>query len=210
MNKYLSRLSPMERRFVVVVAVVVFIVLNFMFVRPHFGDRGKFNARLNKARQTRDTYEKEIGQIKTYETQIKSFESEGASVPQEDQATDFLRTIQSQAAMSQVNIIGNSRQPERTNQFFMERSQSITVQSGEQALVNFLHNLGSGSSMIRVRGLSLRPDAPRQQLSANITLVASYQKKAPTRASAPARTSTPAAPAAAPISKPATPNTKRP
>lgn len=211
MNKYLSRLSPMERRFVVVVAVAVFIALNFMFVWPHFGDRMEFTARLDKARQTIKNWGAEIAQTKTYETQIKSFESEGASVPQEDQAADFLRTIQSQAAMSQVNIIGNSRQPERTNQFFMERSQSITVQSGEQALVNFLHNLGSGSSMIRVRGLSLHPDAPRQQLSANITLIASYQKKAPTRAATPARTPAPTVPVATnPISKPATPNTKRP
>jgi Tfp pilus assembly protein PilO len=202
MNKYLARLNPMERRFVVVVAVVVFIVLNVMFVRPHFGDRARFRVQLDQARETLKKFETEIAQTKTYETQIKSLEREGTSVPLEDQAIDFLRTIQSQAAMSGVNIIANSRQPSRTNQFFIEQSQSITVQASEKALVTFLYNLGEGGSMIRVRGLSLRPDPPRQNLSAGVTLVASYQKKPPQRAVPPAATAS--------ASKPETPNTKRP
>jgi len=64
-----------------------------------------------------------------------------------------------------------------TNQFFLEQSQNISVQSGEQQLVDFLYNLGSGNSLIRVRDLTLRPDPPRQNLSATVKLVASFQKK---------------------------------
>src|SRR5207245_1679588 len=40
----------------------------------------------------------------------------------------------------------------------------------------FLYDLGSGDSMIRVRDLDLRPGATGTNLSASITLVASYQR----------------------------------
>ncbi len=43
--------------------------------------------------------------------------------------------------------------------------------------MRFLHALGSGDSMIRVRDMDLRPDPPRYRLNGTITLVASYQKK---------------------------------
>src|SRR6185503_13966865 len=62
---------------------------------------------------------------------------------------------------------------------------------------DFLYNLGLSSSQIRVRALSVRPDTPRQQLNANITLVANY-KKDPKRAQA----------AAAPTARPTTPAAK--
>ena len=42
--------------------------------------------------------------------------------------------------------------------------------------MDFLYKLGSGASMIRVRDLELQPDSPHYHLSANIRLVASYQK----------------------------------
>jgi hypothetical protein len=177
MNEYLSKLSPLERRFVVGMAVVFFIVLNLVFVWPHFGDRVKYKARHYRAQATLAKFDAEISKTKMYEDQIKALEGEGAVVQEEDQAIDFLRTIESQAAIAGVNLMSRGRQTTVTNQFFIERSQSITVQSGEQGLVTFLHGLGEGNSMVRVRGLSLRPDPPRQQLSANITLVASYQKK---------------------------------
>ena len=54
--------------------------------------------------------------------------------------------------------------------------QNINVLATEEQLVDFLYKLGSGASMIRVRDLELQPDPPRQHLSANIKLVASYQK----------------------------------
>ena len=179
MNEYLARLSPLERRFVVGVTVVAFVVVNMIFVWPHYGDRVKYNARITKARNTLEKFQKEIDQMKKYETQVKALESEGASVPQEEQSIDFLRTIQSQAGLNSVNVLNYGRQSTVTNEFFIERSQSITTQSGESELVGFLYNLGAGNSMIRVRGLSLRRDPSGTQLSANITLAASYQKKAP-------------------------------
>lgn len=187
MNKYLERLSPLERRFVVGVTVVAFIIINMIFVWPHYGDRVRYNTRLNKARDTIEKFQKEIDQMKKNEAQVKTMENEGASVPQEEQSIDFLRTIQSQAGLNSVNVLNYGRQTTVSNQFFIERSQSITTQSGESELVGFLYSLGTGNSMIRVRGLSLRRDPSGTQLSANLTLAASYQKKAP-----PVRSATPA------------------
>ena len=75
-----------------------------------------------------------------------------------------------------------------TNQFFVEQVQNINVLATEDQLVDFLYKLGSASSMIRVRDLTLQPDPPHQRLTADIRLVASYQKN-PTPATA-AKTAT--------------------
>ena len=53
MKKYFSQLRPMERRLVVGVAVVVFLVLNAVFVWPHRSDWSDLSARLDKARTAR-------------------------------------------------------------------------------------------------------------------------------------------------------------
>jgi len=103
-------------------------------------------------------------------------------------------TIQRQAAASGVNILTMIRQPDRTNQFFIEKAQALTLQSDEEKLVDFLYKLGAGNSLVRVRGLTLNPDAPRYNLRVNATIVGSYQRKAPIRRSAaPAVTNAPAA-----------------
>jgi hypothetical protein len=82
-----------------------------------------------------------------------------------------------------------------TNQFFLERAQAISVVGGEPQLVNFLYGLGAGNSLIRVRALTLRPDPPRYQLNANMTVVASFQKKATASPAAKTAESTSAKPA---------------
>ena len=64
----------------------------------------------------------------------------------------------------------------------------------------------AGDSLIRVRGLTIKPDLPRQQLGASVTLVASYQKKAPAPASA--KSSTPASRQTAAPAKTATSTAK--
>jgi hypothetical protein len=89
----------------------------------------------------------------------------------------------------------------------MEQIQTITVASGEKELVDFLYNLGSGDSLVRVRDLSIRPDPPRQQLQANITLIASFQKNVKVAAKpAPASAApTKPAPVVPDNSKPVTP-----
>ncbi len=222
MNSYLSRLNPAERRFVVAVGLVFFLVINIFFVWPHFSDWGNLRRRLANSRNKLASYETAIQQKPKADAEMKKLASEGSYVPAEDQSIQFLRTIQVQAAQSGVGIQSSSRSFTSTNQFFMEQAQTISILSGEKELVDFLFNLGSGNSLVRARDISVRPDQSHQKLNANITLVASFQKRAKAPAPAakpaaanlkPAPPAKPATPTTTPISKPvapkpATPNKK--
>lgn len=178
MKKYFEQLRPMERRLVVGVAVVFLVVLNAVFIWPHFSDWGRLEGRLAQARSELERNQKASVKIPELEAQVKSFASEGQFVAPEDQAIDLMRTIQSQASQCGFGIQNYSRSQMRTNdQFFVEQIQNITVVAKEDQLVDFLYKLGSGASMIRVRDLEMQPDPPHQRLSARINLVASYQKK---------------------------------
>ena len=179
MNSYWNNLRPVEKRLVVAVVVVLFLVINAAFVVPHFSDLNLVKIRINKAHQNLDKYRAEIQQMNFYSNNIVKIQGEGLDVPPEDQASAFTTAILSEATRSGVTILQSSKQTTGTNQFFLNLSQIVSVQSGEQQLVNFLYNLGSGASLIRVRDLALHPDPPRYLLSANVKLVASYQKKAP-------------------------------
>jgi Tfp pilus assembly protein PilO len=210
MNQYLSRLNPSERRFVVGVALAFFVVLNIFWVWPHFSDWGTLKNRLTSARGKLANYQAVIQQAEHLKLELARLEGEGASVPAEDQATEVMRTIQMQAGQNGVGITRFGPQTTRTNQFFSEQSQTISGISGEKQLVDFLYNLGSGSSLIRVRAISVRPDPSRQQLDANITLVASYQKNPQSRpATVEARAAAPPKTVASPI-KPASSPSKPP
>jgi Tfp pilus assembly protein PilO len=198
-KKYFAHLRPLERRLAVGVLVVVIVVLNAWLIWPHFEDWSKLKTRLNDARAKLADYQTTIAQATNYQAQVKSLEGQGEFVALEDQAINFMRTIQAQAETSGVGQPNYSRSTMHTNDaFFIEEVQNISVAATDQQLVDFLYKLGSGASMIRVRDLELQPDGPRQHLNANIQLVASYQKNP----AAPAR---PAAPAG---SKPATKITK--
>jgi type II secretory pathway component PulM len=189
MKKYFEQLRPMERRLVVGVAVVLVVVLNAVFIWPHFKDWGALRHRLDQARSDLDRNQKASAQIPALTAEVKKFESEGQFVAPEDQGINFMRTIQLQSAQSGVQLQNTSRQITHTNDaFFVEQIENISVLATEEQLVDFLYKLGSGASMIRVRDLELQPDAPRQRLNANIRLVASFQKNPP--AASAAKTST--------------------
>ena len=177
MKKYLAQLRPLERRLVVGVGVVLLVVLNGLFIWPHFSDWNDLQQRQAEAQRRLKLYETAVSQIPALQAQVKTFESEGEVVAQEDQGINFLRTIQAQAQACGVGVVNPSRQITHTNDiFFIEQVQNIGVTATDEQLVDFLYKLGSGASMIRVRDLELQPDLPRQRLVANIKLVASYQK----------------------------------
>ncbi len=180
MNKFFAQLRPLERRLAVGVLVVFILVLNWVFIWPHFSDWSNLRGRLENARQKLQLYQTTIAQTANYEKQVKAFETQGYFVAPEDQSINFLRTIQSQAAASGVGMSGMSRPTSRTNDaFFVSQIQNINVTATDEQLVDFLYKLGSDASMIRVLDLELQPDPPHQKLAANIRLVASYQRNAP-------------------------------
>lgn len=187
MKKYFAHLRPMERRLAVGVLVVVIIVLNAWLIWPRFSEWGDLRARLKNARETLEQRQKAITQMANYQAQVQNLEGQGEFVAPEDQAINFMRSIQSQSAASGINGVNYSRSQMLTNEFFVEQIQNIQLSATDEQLVDFLYKLGSGASMVRVRNLELQPDPARQHLNANIQLVASYQKKppAPARAAAP-------------------------
>jgi Tfp pilus assembly protein PilO len=182
MNKYFAQLRPLERRLAVAALVVVFLVVNWWFIWPHFSDWDNLQLRQIAAESKLRLYQTAISQSSTYQKLVNELESSGEVVAPEDQGINFTRAIQTQSSASGVAILNTSRQITRTNdQFFVEQVLNINVQATDEQLVDFLYKLGSGASMIRVRDLELQPDPPRQHLNANIRLVASYQKNPPAK-----------------------------
>lgn len=183
MKKMFAQLRPMERRLAVGVLVILILALNWAFIWPHFSDVSKLERRRDYATKLLATRQTAIADTKKYQDLVNSFEGTGTYVPAEDQAINFLQTIKLQAAASGVQIFNFGRQSARTNQFFSEQSEAISVTATDAQLVDFLYKLGENASMVRVRDLDLQPDQPHQHLNANIQLVASYQKKLPATAS---------------------------
>jgi hypothetical protein len=203
MKAFWNNLRPLEKRLVFGVGVFFLVLANFWIIVPHFSDWAAVQARRDKALRTLDVYNKELSKKGNIELLIRQLEGEGLAVPAEEQQTHFATAIQNQAAQSQVSINQSGRQQVKTNQFFLEVSQTIAVQSKESQLVDFLYNLGVGNSLVRVRDLRLRPDPPRQQLQADIKLAASYQKKAAPRVVTAPGAKTPVSPT--PTNKPPAP-----
>ncbi|HEX7652037.1 MAG TPA: hypothetical protein VF607_00935 [Verrucomicrobiae bacterium] len=198
MKKYLEQLRPNERRLVIGVGVVLILVANWALVWPHFSDWGNLTRRYEDAQKKLHLYQTAITMKPELESSVKKYENEGNFVAQEDQAVNFMTTIHSQAANCGFGIQSFGANTMRTNQFFVEQVQNITVSATEAQLVDFLYKIGSGNSLIRVRDLDLQPDQPHQRLNATIRLVASYQKnpKTPPPAEAPKKAA--AAPTGAP------------
>jgi Tfp pilus assembly protein PilO len=194
-------LRPQERRLVVIVGIVVFVVLNFLFVVPMFGEYAKTMKDMKATRMTLARYEEEIKREPRYRAQLKQLESSGQFVAQEEQASQLMRDVTTQSALSGVTVMrwdptqrGSSG---KTNAFFEEQTLGIDVNTGEKELIDFLYSLGSGNSLIRVRTMSLNPEPSHFRLQGRLTLVESFQRKAPPRA-ATAPTPAKAAPAPAP------------
>lgn len=183
MNQFLSslNLTPAERRLVVVAFVAVFVVLNIWLIFPHWKDWNKVNDELAASRAKLKTYKVESAKLPSYREKLRDLEPNGASVPSVDQAIQFLRTVQTLAQTSGINVsswgqVGKSqRSNSNTNSFYEDRNLTIRITASENELVDFLYKLGSGGSAIRVSDLSLKPDPSQTKLLGTITLVASYQ-----------------------------------
>ncbi len=215
MKSFLDKLNlrPQERRLVVGILVLIFAVLNVLLIWPHFGDWAKVRAELDRSHKNLFDYNQKIGQAvgtNGFEVKLKKLEGEGVNVVADEQEIQLLRTVQNHVRESQISV--NSYSPisrsssGQTNEFFEEQSIKISVNTGEKELVEFLLNIGSGSSMIRVRDLDLKPaDQNRYRLQGTITLSANYQKKTAVKSVAP-NVAKPSAPAI----KPAVSSGKKP
>lgn len=204
-------LRPHERRVVIVVAVIVFIVLNAWFVWPHFNDASKALATINKGRLDWTNHYEKIqqdirpGGTKAQIDALMKEQGSGASL-EGSREIQLQRKVQEKAPQFGVTVMSYTDTPAtayntgKTNAFFEERSLRISVQCGESNLVNFLYDMGNDTSMIRVRELDLKPaDQNRYRLNGTILLSANFPKKQPEPVRA---TTAPARPAATDVPKP--------
>jgi hypothetical protein len=209
-NDLLAQLTPQERRIVVAIGMVVIVVLNLLFVWPHFSEWGRLGKELQTMRGNIETYNKQIA-LDTNPTNglqkqlAKLVHQEGTGVM--DKQVQLQSTIMTQARRTDVNVANYNPGGEHpdTNGFFEEESIKITTDSQEPELVNFLYNIGGDPAMIRVSELTLAPmDQNRYRLRGSITLTANYVKRAPAPVAAPAASKpafmTGAKPAATPAS----------
>ncbi len=90
MKKYFEQLRPLERRLAVGVLVILFLVLNAVFIYPHFSDWGKLQRRLDAAQKKLKLYQTGIALKPTYEAQIKTLQSQGESIAAEDMSVNML------------------------------------------------------------------------------------------------------------------------
>ena len=78
MTTLLDRLNlrPQERRLVVMAAAVLFLVLQFWLVWPHFKEWGQTKAAMDKAEKTLLTYRTVLAQTNEYRAKLEKLESQ--------------------------------------------------------------------------------------------------------------------------------------
>src|SRR5262245_17297495 len=115
-------LRPQERRLVVIVGIIVFAVVNFWFIIPHFGDLGRTQQKRLDAEKTLAKYKGELGRKDHYAREETRLKEIGGYVPTEEQALELQREVDLQARQSGVMVLrwdaSRSGSQQRTNSFF--------------------------------------------------------------------------------------------
>jgi Tfp pilus assembly protein PilO len=119
-------LSPQERRLVVVIAIVVFVVLNIWLIWPEFGSVAIWKQRRADAERRLKQFKDEISNQGKYKRQLAELEVLGGQIGTEEQALSLQRDVSTQALLSGVQV--NRYDPQarmatggRTNAFFEEQ-----------------------------------------------------------------------------------------
>src|SRR5690242_7856444 len=99
MSSFLDKLNlrPQERRLVVIVAIVLFVVVNIWLVWPHFKDWGVIKGKRADAEQTLKRYKDKVQRMPVYEAKLRDLENAGSRVLAENQVLDLERTVQAQS-----------------------------------------------------------------------------------------------------------------
>jgi hypothetical protein len=176
-------LRPAERRLLVGVAVLLFIVFNVYFIWPQFKEWGKLKGDIAALTLTRTTYEQERDKLPEYQQKEAELRGRSPAVPASGIGSQLVKEVQNQASQlgKQFAYIKqiDGAQTERSK-FFEEKIVNVRFSSWTDTnVLKLLISLGEGSSVIRIRDLSIKPDPSRMKLTGNATMVASYQKADP-------------------------------
>ena len=186
-------LGALERRIVVGAMLMLFIVVNGMFVWPQFKDWNKVQLEIKKARATLNDFQKEVDQLPKLQKKESDLKGEGgAQLASAEIALALMRVVEPKVRAAGVNVMsynpGQSLNTS-TNSYFEEQTLRISFQNtGDAELLKFMVSLGENNSTIRIRDLTVKPDATQMKLMGELTVVASYQKPASAAKAAPATT----------------------
>ena len=88
MTSFLAKLNltPAERRLVMVVAFVVFLVLNFLLIWPQFGELSRTQLKRRDVSSKLVRFQNEVRKKPDYERELKRLEGAGGYVASEEQA----------------------------------------------------------------------------------------------------------------------------
>jgi Tfp pilus assembly protein PilO len=170
-------LRPQERRLVVIVGMIFFVVLNLWFIFPRFSEWGQVENQMDQARRNLQKFQTEIAKRPQYEKQLAELTSGGSEFLTND--LQLGRIVQSQAIQAGLQV--NRTDPRapaagaKTNQFYQELGLNLTYTSDGKQLVDFLVGIASQNYMIRARELNVHTDPSQTRLLGNLVLVANLQ-----------------------------------
>ena len=186
--------SRLVSKLLLAALLVLFVVLNAMFVWPQFKDWNRVQGEIKRAKDTLAGFQKEVDGLPALQNKEESLKGTGgAQLASAEMALALMRVVEPKARAAGVNVM--SYNPGTgfgvsTNSYFEEQSLRISFQNtGDAELLKFMVSLGENNSTIRIRDLTVKPDPTQMKLMGELTMVASYQKAAPG-----AKPSSPAAP----------------
>ena len=176
-------LRPQERRWVVMAAAVLFVVLQLWLVFPHFKEWAQTRDALEKTKKALLDRRTALAQTDDYRKRLEKLEGQGGTgLLNAEQAGNLLiRRIGDQARLSKVNqndIRILPKNASKANEYFEEQTLDYRFNpTGDKELIDFLVAIGNSDLMVRVRELVLSPDPGTYKLQGSMKLVASFQKK---------------------------------
>jgi|GEM_PF-2146041 len=199
MTEWLDKLNlqPHEKRVVVVVMAVLFLVANYLFIWPRLGGADAIISKTSEATRLAALYSAHEAEIPAVTNRIARLKQSGEEVLRADQSSLFLSTLQTEAAKSGLNIMQTrnlgSGSANQTNEFLEERAIMINFATGDSNLVDFMYALSQPASVLRIQSFDLGPEAPAQtRLAGSMTLIGSIEKVPKAKANSSA-TNSPAA-----------------
>jgi type II secretory pathway component PulM len=177
-------LRPLERRMVVVGLIIIFIVVNYVWVRPQFKQWSVVQADIRRLSGTLAQYQakvKQLPELLKKEAELKG--SEDFNPDTDNKSLDLQRVAE--ARLRATGLVGNGLYPgprHPVSDYFEEQTLQIPFNNAADTnLVQFLVSI-SQDSLIRVQSLNLKPDAGQTRLMGSVVLVATYSSQSGTSA----------------------------
>jgi hypothetical protein len=92
-----------------------------------------------------------------------------------EQSRRFSSRILTEATKAGLMVLNTSKTGSRTNQFFAELRQNLTLEGTEPQLLDFFRNVGASDSPLRIRSFAVRPAPDRSRLSASVEIFGDYR-----------------------------------